>query len=412
MRRLFFWGAARPRGHLITHSLVPSEMVGSGGRQGDSPLPATRPILWTKRRVLKFTIDSPRRLPQDRGHVAKKCIDVAIIGAGIAGMSAAAHLHQAGFKVEVFDKARGPGGRTASRRQDELRFDHGAPCFEVQDPSFLALLSEWQRQGLVMPWSTQVATLKAPNEPLLRPSQSYVGLPKMSALARAIGQGVTCNYSTRIASLKKLASTWQLVDTESHTYFAKRILSTAPPPQTLELLANHAPAISQALRQVEPCPDWTLMLQGHADLLAPEIGRLHFEGHPCLSQLIAEHRKPQRPAQAAWTLHASSSWSKSHEEAEPEWVIEQLCAALSQSLGQSLSFETIKAHRWRYARVRNNLSASYLNEPQGRLYYAGDACLRGDLESAYLSGVRAAQAIAGQEDPSLAPPQGDEHEGA
>ncbi|MEY3368848.1 MAG: hypothetical protein RI973_2003, partial [Bacteroidota bacterium] len=37
--------------------------------------------------------------------------DVLIIGAGIAGLSAARRLHTAGWQVAVFDKGRGPGGR-------------------------------------------------------------------------------------------------------------------------------------------------------------------------------------------------------------------------------------------------------------------------------------------------------------
>lgn len=338
--------------------------------------------------------------------MTKNDIEVAIIGAGIAGMSAASHLSTAGLKAVVFDKARGPGGRTASRRQEELRFDHGAPGFEATDPSFLDVVAQWQTKGLVEPWATQVATLNAAGIMSQQPSASYVGRPKMSALARAIGQGIESHYSTRIATLHPEQQAWQLTDTESQTYFAKRILCTAPPPQTLDLLADHAPELSNPLRGVELCPDWTLMLVGEPELLAPGIGRLHFEGHPCLSQLIAEHRKPQRPEVPAWTLHANSAWSRAHEEAEPDWVIGQLSAALSQSLERSLSFQTIKAHRWRYARVRANLRVPHLADKRGQLYYAGDACLGGDLEASYLSGISAAQAIiAGSSSPSGIEPE-------
>lgn len=325
--------------------------------------------------------------------MTKNCIEVAIIGAGIAGMSAAAHLRTAGVNAVVFDKARGPGGRTASRRQEELRFDHGAPGFEAQDPSFLAVVAQWQAKGLVEPWATQVATLNPAGEMSQRSSASYVVTPKMSALARALGQGIESRYSTRIATVHSDGQAWQLTDTESQTYFAKRILCTAPPPQTIDLLADHAPEICRLLRKVELCPDWTLMLLGEPELLATGLGRLHFEGHPSLSQVIAEHRKPQRPQVPAWTLHANTGWSRTHEEAEPDWVVEQLCAALSQSTDRSLNFQTIKVHRWRYARVRANLQAAHLADKGRQLYYAGDACLGGDLEAAYLSGLSAAKAL-------------------
>lgn len=41
---------------------------------------------------------------------------VAIIGAGMAGLSCARALVQAGVAVELFDKGRGPGGRMSTRR--------------------------------------------------------------------------------------------------------------------------------------------------------------------------------------------------------------------------------------------------------------------------------------------------------
>ena len=42
---------------------------------------------------------------------------VAIIGAGMAGISAARVLDEAGIAVELFDKSRGTGGRTATPRR-------------------------------------------------------------------------------------------------------------------------------------------------------------------------------------------------------------------------------------------------------------------------------------------------------
>ena len=41
-----------------------------------------------------------------------------------------------GWAVTVFDKGRGPGGRLATRRADDLRFDHGAQYFTARDPRF------------------------------------------------------------------------------------------------------------------------------------------------------------------------------------------------------------------------------------------------------------------------------------
>jgi len=61
--------------------------------------------------------------------------DIIIIGAGIAGLACARPLADAGLHVIIIDKGRGIGGRVATRRADDLRFDHGAPYARAQGPN-------------------------------------------------------------------------------------------------------------------------------------------------------------------------------------------------------------------------------------------------------------------------------------
>ncbi len=55
-------------------------------------------------------------------------IDVAVIGAGMAGLVCAQQLKQAGYSVLVVEKSRGLGGRVATRRLHDIWADHGA-CY-------------------------------------------------------------------------------------------------------------------------------------------------------------------------------------------------------------------------------------------------------------------------------------------
>ena len=74
-------------------------------------------------------------MAQDAGQTA----DVLVIGAGMAGLIAAAELQRAGRRVLVLDKGRGVGGRLASRRIGEASFDHGAQFITARTPRFAAL---------------------------------------------------------------------------------------------------------------------------------------------------------------------------------------------------------------------------------------------------------------------------------
>jgi len=64
----------------------------------------------------------------------------AVIGAGMAGITCARTLVQAGHRVTVFEKSRGLGGRMSTRDSAFGTFDHGVQYFTVRDPRFLQAL--------------------------------------------------------------------------------------------------------------------------------------------------------------------------------------------------------------------------------------------------------------------------------
>ena len=56
---------------------------------------------------------------------------IAVIGAGIAGIAAAVRLAASGFKVDVFEKNPGPGGKMSEIRNEGFRFDTGPSLFTM-----------------------------------------------------------------------------------------------------------------------------------------------------------------------------------------------------------------------------------------------------------------------------------------
>ncbi|MFM8484401.1 MAG: FAD-dependent oxidoreductase, partial [Actinomycetota bacterium] len=51
--------------------------------------------------------------------------DVAVVGAGLAGLSAARHLHASGRDVQIFEASDGVGGRVRSDHVDGFILDRG-----------------------------------------------------------------------------------------------------------------------------------------------------------------------------------------------------------------------------------------------------------------------------------------------
>ena len=85
---------------------------------------------------------------------------VGIIGAGVGGLVCARELADNGFDVKVFDKGRGVGGRTATRRAEpDFTFDHGAQYFTARDARFQKVTADWQSRGVVAEWLGRVVRL-------------------------------------------------------------------------------------------------------------------------------------------------------------------------------------------------------------------------------------------------------------
>lgn len=62
-------------------------------------------------------------------------MNIAIIGAGMSGIIVAEKM-QPYANVQIFEKARGVGGRMSTRYADDYQFDHGAKFFTARSDSF------------------------------------------------------------------------------------------------------------------------------------------------------------------------------------------------------------------------------------------------------------------------------------
>jgi len=69
-------------------------------------------------------------------------IDFCILGSGVSG-STIANLLKKKYTLEVFDKARGPGGRASNKKfKNNFNFDHGAQYISPKTKEFEKFIKE------------------------------------------------------------------------------------------------------------------------------------------------------------------------------------------------------------------------------------------------------------------------------
>ena len=147
---------------------------------------------------------------------------VGIVGAGIAGLQVARRLRAAGAEVQLFDKARGPSGRVATRRSDFGQFDHGAQYFTARDPRFQKQVEDWCARGVVELWTGRIVELTAGAVLAEKePARRFVGAPKMSVLGRDLLGDMSIELSARVIGVEKNGSQLDLAiaDGESQSGF-------------------------------------------------------------------------------------------------------------------------------------------------------------------------------------------------
>ncbi|MDX1577939.1 MAG: FAD-dependent oxidoreductase [Gemmatimonadota bacterium] len=327
---------------------------------------------------------------------------VAVIGAGIAGLSAARTLHDHGWPVRVFDKARDPGGRTSTRRHGDLRFDHGAQYFTVRDATFQRHVASWVRDGHVRRWSGPLG-VSAPDGVVAKDSDTVrcVGTPGMNAVARHLAADLDLALETRVSRLERAAGAWRLVGEAGETLGeAGACLVTTPPAQAADLLepvVELASDVVDRLRGIRMLPCWAVMAAFEDPLDTPYEG-LFVEEAP-ISWACRDSGKPGRGDVESWVIHGTHAWSTEHLEAEPSEVSRSLLSALFGALRHAERQPAfVRAHRWRYALADEPLGEDCIWDAGLGLGLCGGWCLGSRVEGAWLSGRAAAGRVLGLPD--------------
>lgn len=317
---------------------------------------------------------------------------VAIIGAGIAGLTAAAELNRRGIEVAVFEKARGSGGRLATRRCDWGHLDIGAQYFTAHSERFQRQVHQWQKLGTLARWEftpykAHDGGLTASADDTLR----YVGIPDMNSLTRYLAADLQIHYQTRISGVYRRATEWCLyTETDETLRGFDWVVSTLPAEQSRSLLSDASDILAALPAHIhDPC--WALALATRGPAPAAVQGIF---GDRTISWVSRLSSRPQRRAGTGyddlWMLHFAAGWSRREGKQTGVDLADTGLSWLNQRLQTRLQCLHHYRHYWRYAGIAANdevdLAPSLIDAPQ-QLAVIGAWLGGGRVEGGYLSAM-------------------------
>lgn len=313
--------------------------------------------------------------------------DVAIVGAGVAGLLAAQSLTRVGLQVTVLEKSRGLGGRLATRRFGGAVFDHGAQFFTARSERFQECIESWLEAGVAAEW---VGSFYGKDSELTR----YRGVPSMNAVGKHIAATLDVRRETPVTAVSRVENLWR-IQTQGHgLVLAHSLLITCPPEQAQALFdaGGHElpPEIVRSLRNVTYAKSLTVMalLDGPSGLTEPGI---HVPAEQEPVAWVADNQVKGISNVPCLTIQSGPDYALRCFDFDDADRIPAMLEAVRPHLKASIT--DWQLHRWRYAFRCNGIRGECLQHEAEQLCFAGDSFIGARVEGAALSGLAAGDTL-------------------
>jgi len=289
---------------------------------------------------------------------------VLIVGAGSSGLTLGYFLSQKGFAITLLEKSNGLGGRIATRRWEDGKWDHGIPSFDRKDiPEAI-----WKLWSPVM--------TKSPNSSDLK----YIAPLGLTQTAKLLAKDLTVHKKTRVVSFEFLkdSATWRVFDDSNKVFMSDFLVLTSPTPQTIDLLRASDLLEDSGMEKVLS----TIRYRSHLVALA-------FIEAPSLQDLQETPRAPFELVvnnSGFITFYLNEAFSDSRWNQSDEVILNEIKDSL-----ENLKIGPIKhleLKRWRYSNCLTPTALPFLSATEPLpLFAIGDSFSGGGLRGALTSAL-------------------------
>ena len=311
-------------------------------------------------------------------------IDFCILGSGIAG-STIANLLSKKYTVEVFDKARGPGGRASNKRfKLDLGFDHGAQYISPKTKEFKKFISNLAQKKILKAWGGNHLDffLNIKNENI-----KYIGKTANNDICKYQLKNIKQNYFSNITKIEYKKNHWVIILKDNQKCKFKRLILTCPFPQLKKIGRKY---LSKKLLKlnVKMEPNITVMLAFKNQKNLP-ISSLKFKDNIVAWASNENSKKRFISKINLWTLQSRSLWAakviNKYKDKKVYYTNILINRFFSLTRINVSKIEYRSIHGWKYSYSKKPTSLNSYWNKKYQLGVCGDWFLGPKIEHAWLS---------------------------
>lgn len=302
---------------------------------------------------------------------------IAIIGTGLSAIFSAIHLRKnTDLEINLFDKARGLGGRLATRRAEGGKFDHGAQYFSIERINNLPEIQMLINEGVI-------------NN--IEDKDIYFSPDGMTNIAKKLLIDFNIFKEHKLVSIDKENENYKLFFENGSTFNSDYIIMSCPMPQSLEILnkskIDYDNNLIKDLEDLTYFPCIVVMIKSEIKLsnLDKHIGT--DVDSKDISWIGDNYGKKVSSIENYYTIQCSPEFSYENFENDYDETNKKLKHEMEKIFGSN--YQILSNHKWRYSIPKNFYQGdnSLVINQKDFLGLCGDIFTNGRFDGAITSGL-------------------------
>ena len=160
--------------------------------------------------------------------------DFCIIGSGISGATIAKALSKK-FSLDVYDKARGAGGRSSNKKLNKNEsFDHGVQYISPKSDEFKKFIKSLISKKIVKKWPGKHLFLNTDKKEDKKHIK-IIGKKGNNAISKYLLKDINCNFNSEVIKIFNKNKVWEIYFSDGSKKLYKSLILTCPFPQLKKL---------------------------------------------------------------------------------------------------------------------------------------------------------------------------------